>query len=204
MLQIKVCGMREARNISDLIAVQPNFIGFIFHEGSSRNCTQKPLIKIPKAINKVGVFVNKSIEFILDKVKVFNLDYVQLHGNEKVSFCEELNGKDIQVIKAFNIHSKFNFNQLAEYEQSCFYFLFDASGQRPGGNGIVFDWELLQKYNGKTPFLLSGGINETMVEKIKSIKHPKFVGVDINSGFEIEVALKNISKIKTFYHELRS
>ena len=109
----------------------------------------------------------------------------------------------MKVIKAFNISKEFDFNQLVSYEPSCDYFLFDAFGKNAGGNGITFNWELLNNYKGAVPFLVSGGINETMVNNIKEIHHPQFVGVDVNSGFELEPALKNIEKIKLFKDELQ-
>jgi phosphoribosylanthranilate isomerase len=203
MLQLKVCGMRESNNIAELIQVQPNFIGFIFHEKSPRNIITIPQVEIPAAIKKVGVFVNEEAEFILEKANQFGLDFVQLHGKESSSFCEGIKSKNLKVIKAFNISKEFDFNQLVSYESSCDYFLFDAFGKNAGGNGITFDWELLSNYKGAVPFLLSGGINETMINNIKEIDHPQFVGLDINSGFEIRPALKNIEKIKLFKDELQ-
>lgn len=210
-LILKVCGMRDTKNIVELIKVKPDFIGYIFYEKSSRNIKVIPKINIPNTIQKVGVFVNESKLFITDKIDEFNLDCIQLHGNETTVFCRNLkkilinneNGR-IKIIKAFNIHEKFDFEILINYEPYCNYFLFDAFGKNAGGNGITFNWNLLQNYKGQIPFLLSGGINETMSQDIKKIKHPKFIGVDINSGFEIKLALKNINKIKSFYNELQS
>ena len=191
--------MRATQNITELIAVQPDFIGFIFHEQSPRNVLEKPAISIPKEIKKVGVFVNKDNEFIANKVKTFALDFVQLHGNESPKFCSELRRLlSVKIIKAFNIHENFDFKQLAAYEPYCSYFLFDAFGKNAGGNGVTFNWELLNNYKGKTPFLLSGGIDETMAKTIQQINHPQFIGIDINSGFEIAPALKDVKKIKEF------
>ena len=151
------------------------------------------------------------IDFILKKAHEFNLDAVQLHGKETPEFCSELisplerglRGVSFKIIKAFNISDAFDFKQLNAYEACCDYFLFDAFGKKAGGNGITFNWDLLSKYNGKTPFLLSGGIDETMVSEIKKINHPQFIGIDINSGFEIEPALKDVEKIKEFNKMLR-
>jgi len=209
-MKIKVCGMRNVNNIAKLIKVQPNFIGFIFHRKSPRNVEIIPSVKIPNSIKKVGVFVNKEIAFINAKIQDFRLDFVQLHGKETSDFCKKLETyfkeKELntKIIKAFNINNEFDFTKIKEYEPFCEFFIFDAFGKKAGGNGITFNWELLQNYHGKTPFLLSGGINETMVEEIKKIDHPKFIGVDINSGFEIEPALKNIKLIKTFINGIRS
>lgn len=204
MLKLKVCGMRDKENIKALSELKPDFIGFIFHEQSSRNVTDSISITTPEGISKVGVFVNKSIEFIDEKIKNFGLDYIQLHGNESPEFCLKLKNNGLKTIKAFNISDSFDFTKLKSYEPFCDYFLFDAFGKKAGGNGIVFNWELLNNYKGELPFLLSGGINEKMVDSIKKINHSKLTGIDINSGFEIAPAIKNIKNIKAFKHELYS
>jgi len=202
-MKIKVCGMRNSDNIKDLIKLKIDFIGFIFHEKSSRNVTQKIEVNIPKKIEKVGVFVDKPINFIKEKVNDYDLDYVQLHGKEKVSFCKRLQENGIKIIKVFNVDDQFDFTTLSKYTNFCDYFLFDASGKLPGGNGVSFNWELLQKYTLKTPFLLSGGIHDKQIEKIRNLNHKQLVGIDINSGFEIKPALKNIDKINNFIKQVK-
>jgi phosphoribosylanthranilate isomerase len=204
MLKLKVCGMRDEVNLNALIELKPDFIGFIFHEKSSRNVTDLIATTVPEYISKVGVFVNKPIEFIDGKITNYSLDYIQLHGIESPKFCTELKDKGVKIIKAFNVSDNFDFTTLRSYEPFCDYFLFDAFGKQAGGNGIVFNWDLLQNYNGNTPFLLSGGIDKTMVGIIKNFNHSKFIGIDINSGFETAPAMKNIKNIKAFKHELYS
>jgi len=204
MLLLKVCGMRDKANIAELLKVQPDFIGFIFHEKSSRNVPSSTDIEVPNGISKVGVFVDKNLNFINEKINSHTLSHVQLHGFESPQFCEKIKKQNLKVIKAFNIHSGFDFEILNEYEPHCDFFLFDAFGEKAGGNGVVFNWDLLKKYNGTTPFLLSGGIDETMVKKLKKITHPQFIGVDINSKFETAAAYKNIEKVKEFKHGLSS
>lgn len=203
MLQLKVCGMKDANNLAELIKVQPDFIGLIFHEKSPRNITKPNGLKIPNEINTVGVFINETEGFVLDKIDKFNLLYIQLHGKESPQFCKKVKLLKRKIIKAFNVHPDFDFTQLTKYEPHCDYFLFDSFGKNPGGNGITFDWTLLNNYKGTTPFLLSGGIHPEMAETLKTFSHPMFAGIDINSKFEIEAGLKDIEKIKNFKHELQ-
>ena len=158
---------------------------------------------------KVGVFVNAELDQVLNNVHDFQLDYVQLHGYESPEYCSELLSfwassslRSAKLIKAFSIDSDFDFTQTAEYEGRCAYFLFDTKGADFGGNGVTFDWTLLDQYQGATPFLLSGGIDLGMEVAIRSITHPQFDGVDINSRFEIEPGLKDIEKIQRFVEEL--
>jgi len=204
MLQLKVCGMREPENLAQLIAVEPNFIGFIFHEKSPRNVDNPISIKAPKNIRKVGVFVDQTESFILEKIQEFQLEFIQLHGNESPHFCKKIKALKRKVIKAFNLHDNFNFQILENYTPYCDYFLFDAFGEQPGGNGITFNWKLLDRYKGEIPFLLSGGIDENMVPELTKISHPMFAGIDINSKFETKPGIKNIEKIKAFKNELYS
>ena len=203
-IHLKVCGMRDEANIAALMELQPDFIGFIFHEISPRYCEKVPEVFIPESTRKTGVFVNKPEEYIARKKKDFHLDYVQLHGAESPEFCGRIQHSVAPVIKAFNLYDDFDFDTLKSYEEACAFFLFDASGPLAGGNGKLFNWQILEQYRGTTPFLLSGGIDESMAEAIRNIKHPAFYGVDINSRFELRPAIKDINKIKRFKHELQS
>jgi len=202
MLQLKVCGMRDAQNITDLVAVAPQFMGFIFHKKSPRNITNE-VITVPEPIQKVGVFVNEPEGFLLDNIERYNFKYIQLHGDESPLYCKRIRSLNRKIIKAFNLHEEFDFSILEAYEPYCEYFLFDSLGPKAGGNGISFNWNILDQYEGSIPFFLSGGISPTMVDSIKKIKHPKLAGIDINSAFECSAAIKDINKIKDFKDELQ-
>jgi phosphoribosylanthranilate isomerase len=214
-MKIKVCGMRNSENIQDLLVLKPDFVGFIFYEKSKRFVANFPKVNFPNYIKKVGVFVNEEISEVLNKVHNFQLNYIQLHGNETIEYCKELRSchlersrkissecHQIEIIKAFSVNDNFDFSKTQPFEKYCDYFLFDTKGKNYGGNGVKFNWEILQKYKGKTPFLLSGGIIKEDVDEIKKIKHSAFEGIDINSGFEIEPGLKNINNIKEFKYNL--
>lgn len=194
--------MRDKENISGLLALKPDYIGFIFYDKSKRFVTDFPQIEIPSTTKKVGVFVNESIDEIIDKVIKYKLDFVQLHGNETPEYCEKLAKQKIKIIKAFSVDEDFNFDLTLPFEEQVSLFLFDTKGKEYGGNGVKFNWELLQNYKGKTLFLLSGGVTKNDAEEIKKFKHPALLGIDINSGFELEPALKNIYEIKEFKSRL--
>lgn len=201
-MKIKVCGMRDKENISSLLALKPDYIGFIFYAQSKRFVADFPQIEIPSSVKKVGVFVDERIDEIVEKTLKYNLDFVQLHGNETSEFCEKLAAKNIKIIKAFSVDENFYFSETKPFEKCVSLFLFDTKGNNYGGNGIKFNWKLLQNYSGKTSFLLSGGISKNDSEKIKKFKHPAFLGIDINSGFELEPGLKNIKEIEEFKNRL--
>lgn len=195
---VKVCGMRLEEQVNELNE-NVDFLGFIFYEKSKRFVQSTPNVE---QAQKVGVFVNASIEEIRQEIVRHSLDVAQLHGSETPEMCSELK-EDVQVIKAFGVNDDFDFNQTEAYSGHVDYFLFDTKTKLHGGSGRQFDWSLLKKYVGQTPFILSGGINPASLSSLRSIWHPKFAGVDLNSGFENAPADKNINELKHFINELQ-
>ena len=207
-MKIKVCGMRQQGNIEELVALKPNFIGFIFYEKSPRfvgeELSEEYVKTIPKNIKKVGVYVNANPGYILDMVKKYDLQYAQLHGNEMPDICRSLRQKGVNIIKAFSIDEKFNFAMLNNYKSFCDLFLFDTKGIMPGGNGVPFDWKLLKKYDNEKPFFISGGIGLDNIEEIIALsKTLPVYGIDVNSVFETEPGVKDISKLKELFGLVR-
>lgn len=203
-MKIKVCGTRDPDNIKNLLQLPIDYIGLIFYQKSKRH-VEKELPQIDwQGKEKVGVFVNETIAYIQQKSQQFEFTTIQLHGNESPSFCQKLKAKDFKIIKAFSVNDEFDFSKTKAYEAHCDYFLFDTKGKLPGGNGYTFNWEILKNYHGQLPFILSGGINTDHAEKIKSLKMNKLYAIDLNSGFEIKPALKNISLLKKFIKDVRS
>jgi phosphoribosylanthranilate isomerase len=206
-LKIKVCGMRDPENISGVVVALPDYLGFIFYPKSKRFVGFKPssevLSVVPDSVKKVGVFVDETPEQVLEIYRNWKLDVVQLHGNESPEYCRQIQNSGITVFKAFSVNESFDFAELESYFGVCDYFLFDTKGQLPGGTGQKFNWQLLEKYNGNIPFFLSGGIGPNDLEAIRNFDHPRWRGLDVNSGFEIEPALKDVEKVKWFLKEVR-
>ena len=192
---IKVCGMRSAENIREVEALGIDMMGFIFWPKSSRYVSKRPAY-LPQKCKRVGVFVNEDIENIMKIADDYALDFIQLHGHESIEEVKKL--KDRKIIKAFNIATKEDLDATTPYANLVDFFLFDTKGPSVGGNGEKFDWSILNAYNGDMPFLLSGGIGPEDAERIKSFNHPKCIGIDLNSRFEIEPGIKDIVKLKTF------
>jgi phosphoribosylanthranilate isomerase len=206
-MKLKVCGLNNQQNILDISKIKPDFIGFIFYPKSKRYIanaiTAQQFESMPHYVNRVGVFVNEDINVVEKNYKQYNLDYVQLHGNEDQRYCIKLYLKKIPVIKAFSIDTDFNFQNLGSYSPFCSFFLFDTKGDSPGGNGIKFNWDLLKQYNLNIPIFLSGGISPNDIDLIKEMNHEMIYGIDINSKFEIEPGLKNVEEVEKFKNELK-
>lgn len=206
LFPIKVCGMREKENILDVSSIQPAFLGFIFYPFSKRyvGTIEADILELPDGIKKVGVFVNSSIEEILSKVHQYKLDLVQLHGDESPDQCDALQKNGLKVIKAFSIDESFDFQNINDYQNVVSYFLFDTKGKEYGGNGITFDWEILNQYKLDVPFFLSGGIDLQHIEKIKSLNHKSLFALDLNSRFELKPGYKDVKKLKIFTDKIKT
>jgi phosphoribosylanthranilate isomerase len=207
-LKIKVCGMKEATNIVALSALQPDFMGMIFYDKSPRNAENleaSVVLQLPRSIKRVGVFVNATTDFILKKIDKYELDMLQLHGNETPDFCRQIQKlTSLPIMKAFGIDEKFDADILCTYENSTNYFLFDTKTPQYGGSGQAFDWEILKRLPKVKPIFISGGITPSDALRIKALSQSvEIFGVDINSKFENAPGLKNIPFIKEFINEIR-
>ncbi len=166
----------------------------------------------PRAVKRTGVFVNEAMDTIADQVIKYDLDAVQLHGDESPDFCRSFRKflhnmqteKHVEIIKAFGIYDKFDFAVLAGYEDMVDYFLFDTKSIDHGGSGLTFDWAILDNYHGKKPYFLSGGLSSDNIDRINEIKDVRFYGVDLNSKFETEPGVKDIKKLKSVFERIRS
>jgi phosphoribosylanthranilate isomerase len=213
--QLKVCGLTKIDQIQELISMNVDFLGFIFYEKSPRFVLNHLSLKEISEINhqgKVGVFVNETVEKIVEISEKANLNFIQLHGDEDEEFILSLSqrlSKDVKIIKVFRVGETFNF-QFSIFNSLVDYFLFDTDSKAFGGTGKTFDWKILNEIEIPKPYYLSGGIS---LENIKNLQN--FVKVnmsenktltklntpfalDINSKFEIEPGIKNLEKIKTF------
>ena len=197
---VKVCGMRDAENIRQLEALGIDWMGMIFWPKSKRHVSTPP-VYLPQHVRKVGVFVDASLDAIRQHVEDYQLDIIQLHGQESPETLKAL--KPLTLIKAFNIATPEDLQKTVAYEGLADYFLFDTKGKSVGGNGEKFDWSVLDSYQGETPFLLSGGIGPEDAQDVESFRHPKCIGIDLNSRFETEPGLKDITKLKQFLEAIR-
>ena len=197
--------MKETENIKEISALHPDYLGFIFWEKSKRNMTLDSIPKLLETTKKVGVFVDASIQEIAAKINQYQLDIIQLHGNESVIFCKNVKKLGVEVIKVFSVDSTFNFSVVKEYVLAVDYFLFDTKGKLPGGNGTTFDWKVLEKYPSSKPFFLSGGIGLEEIDLTKEILTTNLPihALDLNSKFESEPGLKDKTILKKFQLNLK-
>ncbi len=208
-MRIKVCGMTQAEQVAQLAGLGVSFAGFIFYPKSPRyvfrhmTTTQ---IRKENSINKVGVFVNSTIEEVLHLVDECRLHMVQLHGDESPKFCEKISNY-VSVVKAFRLSENDSVEwMIRPFMEVCDMFMFDTMGAGYGGTGKKFDWTVLKKETIGKPFFLSGGIEPGDEEKLKEFEQEPVAkalfAIDINSRFEISPGVKDMQKVRLFAERL--
>ena len=208
----KVCGLCQAENIQAVAKTGIQWTGFIFYTPSPRCLLRDPAEaeRVRQLITadafrpkRVGVFVNASQEEIMEVAQQYRLDYLQLHGHESPDFCYALQKRGYALIKAFSIATAEDLAHTADYAGRVDYFLFDTKCAGYGGSGQRFDWSLLQDYQGETPFLLSGGSRPEMAADLQRFHHPRWAGIDLNSGFESAPGVKQAETLRSFQNNFK-
>ena len=205
----KICGIK---NEDTLICCEDNsvdFFGMIFYPKSPRNISIEDASNLLKKsenlnINGVGVFVNKNINEIEDIIKKLRLKYVQLHGSEDEEYIKTLKRIGVKVIKSISISNINDLRNVSNYNSSD-YFLFDykpMKNELPGGNAKSFDWNILKNLNTNKPWFLSGGISIKNIQEIRNDINP--FGVDLSSGVEKELGIKDNHIINNFIDKLKN
>ncbi|AVF50053.1 phosphoribosylanthranilate isomerase [Elizabethkingia anophelis] len=209
--KIKVCGLTKINQVSELIKLNIDFLGFIFYSKSPRyvlNHLSLEQISEIKHLGKVGVFVNEEIETITKIAEKANLNFIQLHGDETIEFTTELRQKlnsSIEIIKVIRIGNQTSgeLQKIINHQLSTInYLLFDTDSKAYGGTGETFDWSVLDQLDLQKPYLLSGGISSENIASIESFKTKPFA-LDINSKFENSPGDKNLDKIQEFINLIR-
>ena len=226
---LKVCGMRMAFNIREMGDLGVDWLGLEFWKESSRCVPQvmsrggfipdytpikgeKPELGVAKWLaprentpKRVGVFVDDMPQNIVTRVYNFNLDYVQLNGDESPVMIENLIRtiipdirQGLKIIKAIPVEKSEDFKRCEEYKDLVDLFIFQGKNDAEGLYATKFDWNLLEAYQGEVPFILSGDIAPEDAEKVKALQHPKMLGVDINLRFERELGIKDVELVKQF------
>ena len=205
-ISIKVCGLKDPSNVAQVACLEPDYMGFILSARSPRYVSLEDAINlvrhIPGSISTVGVLVNEPIENALEIAGSGAFNFLQLHGDESVEYCEKLN-HHIDVIKVFSISGSLP-EVIKNYQPFCRMFLFDTAGVLYGGNGNKFDHRALADYSLDKDFILSGGISPEDPSYIKSIGIPSMTGVDLNSRFEMKPGIKDIDLLKKFIDNIRA
>ena len=205
---VKICGIKTLDTLICCANNKVNFFGMIFYNKSPRYINIKDAILLQNeakklSINGVGVFVDEKISTINEYIGELGLEFIQLHGNESNNYISELKKNRINIIKKISIKEKTDLYDINNYNLAD-YFLFDYkpdNGELPGGNAKSFDWKIIQKLKIEKPWFLSGGIKIKNIQEIKSKIKP--YGIDLSSGVEKELGIKDNGVINNFMENLK-
>jgi len=206
---IKICGIQDEDTLLCCEKNNIDFYGMIFYPKSPRNISFENAMKLIKKseslnINGVGVFVNKNINQLERIIKNLRLKFIQLHGSENEEYIKKLKKIGVKIIKSISISDINDLKKIDKY-QSVDYFLFDYKpnkGELPGGNSKSFDWDILSNLKTNKPWFLSGGINADNIQEILNDMNP--FGVDLSSGVEKELGIKDNRIINNFIGKLKN
>ncbi|MDX5595103.1 phosphoribosylanthranilate isomerase [Pseudovibrio sp. SPO723] len=208
---IKICGLSTPETVDAVAEAGADMIGFVFFPKSPRNVSTEAAAHLAEPVRGkvqiVALTVNASNETLEDIVSTLKPDLLQLHGSESPERCAEV--REIfktPVMKAFGISSKDDLDAVTPYDRVVDRLLFDAKppkdANRPGGNGVSFDWHLLEDLKLDTPYMLSGGLTiENVADALRITRAP---GVDVSSGVEREKGVKDVALIKEFVQRART
>ena len=191
---IKICGIADLNFLNEVIQINEiNYLGFIFYENSPRNVTKNLLNDIKRFDFKdkrpVCVFVNASSEFIKESISCFKDPLLQFHGDETNQFCSSFQKDFWKVIHVKSIES---IDRIEEYPDASAILLENYKKDQFGGTGESFDWDIVKKANLSKKIVLSGGINVKNVDNAISTQP---WCIDINSGVESSIGIKNITLV---------
>ncbi len=208
---IKICGLREPASAEAARAAGATHLGYVFHPKSPRHIEVHEAASVIDAtrgdMKIVALVVDPEAALFGEIMDRARPDAVQFHGAEDADALARIKDKwggRIEVWKALGMASAEDMRQAAAFDGIADRLLFDArppqGADRPGGHGAAFDWSLLGAYEGRTPWLLAGGLSPDNVaagiEAARAI--PGFDGVDVSSGVERAPGEKDADAIARF------
>ena len=200
---IKICGITNLESAEFCIDQNANFLGFVFYEHSPRNVTNEniseTLEKIKNQINLVAVTKDPS-ETVIEKISKLPFNFIQVHGNVLPDKLAEIKiATGMRIIKAFNILSNADLNDINEFQDIADFYLFDSKNS---GSGEVFDWGILGDKQIKKDFFLSGGLNPHNISMAIQKTGTKYI--DVSSGVEQIEGIKDKKLIEQFILNART
>ena len=197
---VKVCGMREPANIRAVEECGVDWIGFIFYPRSPRCLTAKPAY-LPQKARRIGVFVDAPREEILLRASEYGLHGVQLHGNE---YTRPLPRDAIGRLQGHQGSSGTGHRPLYRLRRGVRLLSLRLANFTARRLWCCFRRAQLDRYRLSTPFLLSGGLGPENLAALLRWNHPQWAGIDLNSRFERQPAIKDVEKLQAYIARFRA
>jgi phosphoribosylanthranilate isomerase len=212
-VDIKICGLSRPDMLDAALDAGAAYVGLVFYEPSPRNVTLEQAQALAEQARGRAAIVALTVDapdaLLRDIARRVRPDFLQAHGGEtpeRVREMSELTG--LPVIKAIKVRESRDVSRAGDYAGVAAMVLFDARAPEaladalPGGNGIAFDWTLLNGENGGTRFMLSGGLDcSNIADAIRITGAP---AVDVSSGVERAPGVKDAELIRKFIETARA
>ncbi len=204
-MNVKICGLSEPKSLQAAITAGARYLGFVFFPKSPRNVSIEQAsalaADVPAGLCKVALTVNATNAVLDEILRDVALDMLQLHGSETPERVSEIKSRyGLPVMKAIGIADAEDLTKIAPYEQVADQLLIDAkppqNADLPGGNGLSFDWRLIQSRRWATPWMLAGGLTPDNVAE--AIELTNASQIDVSSGVESRPGVKDPQLIETF------
>jgi len=204
-LQVKICGLTNGADATAAANAGAAMLGFVFYPPSPRNMTiehgERLEPNLPEGPDRVGVFVDPDDDLLQAAIETLNLDWIQLHGDEDPKRVADIRALySVGIIKAIPVADVDDLAVMEAYGDNVDVFLFDAKAPKdatlPGGNGVSFNWALLNDQGIDKPWLLAGGL--TVDNLAEAVETSGAQAIDLSSGVESEPGKKDPELIKAF------
>ena len=206
---VKICGITQPSQGQTIAQLGASALGFICVSASPRYVTIPQIQAVTNALSTpveyIGVFADATVEEIIQVVKQTQLTGVQLHGKESAEFCDRLRQflPKIKLIKALRIKTAEDLQQAMDYIDFVDQLLLDAyHPQQLGGTGKTLNWQSLQQFNPRCPWLLAGGLTPDNIQSALNMIHPD--GIDLSSGVERSPGNKDLTKVAQLFENLKT
>ena len=200
---IKICGITNLESAEFCIDQNADYLGFVFYEHSPRNIIDENILetleKIKDRIKLVAVTKDPT-ETIIKKISNLPFNFIQVHGRVLPDKLAEIkNTTGMRIIKAFNIQSSADLNDVNDYQDIADFYLLDS---KSSGSGEIFDWGILGDKQINKDFFLSGGLNPHNISKAIERTGTKYI--DVSSGVEQREGIKDKKLIEQFILNART
>ncbi len=204
-IRVKICGLTRAEDVAAAAEAGASYLGFVFFPKSPRNVSVEQArdlaVDAPFGIAKVGLLVNPDDALLEEIAARVPLDMIQLHGSESPERVAEVRERmGLPVMKALGVATEADLEKVAAYGRVADQLLIDAKAPEgaalPGGNGLAFDWRLVQGRRWPVPWMLAGGLTpETAAQAVRMTGAKQ---LDVSSGVEAAPGLKDAEKMRAF------
>ncbi|MBE1292657.1 MAG: phosphoribosylanthranilate isomerase [Rhodobacteraceae bacterium] len=204
-IRVKICGLKEPAHVAAAAEAGAAYVGFVFFEKSPRNVSiaqaRDLAVEVPVGVAKVALTVNADDTFLDQLVETVPLDMLQLHGSESPERVAEVRARfGLPVMKAIGIADAEDVAKIDTYGAVADQLLVDAKPPKnadlPGGNGLSFDWRLVNRKYWPRPWMLAGGLTADNVAE--AVKMTGARQLDLSSGVESAPGVKDIGMIRAF------